>query len=108
MDEDPVFYKKFSQLIEDAIKSFTDRRINEAQYLLTVNKIRTEFVSGAMEGTPSVLSNKPEARAFYNIVKEIILKNHTGINIDSINEKIANAGIGIAGVYSKFIIRDWK
>ena len=107
MDEDPVFYKKFSQLISDAIQSFIEKRLTEAQYLATVMGIRNNFVHGTAEGTPSILSGRQEARAFYGIIKTTLFKDNTAEQSSQVNERLAGAGIDIASIIQKLIIRDW-
>jgi len=39
MDEDPAFYKKFSDMLKKAIKEYEEHRINETEYLKRVNEI---------------------------------------------------------------------
>jgi type I restriction enzyme R subunit len=102
MDEDPVFYKKFSQLIDETIKSFRDKRLTEAQYLAAVTNIRSKFTEGNIDGTPAALNGRPEARAFYGIVKEKLFKdNH------EMNDILAEAGVKISEIISRLVIRDW-
>lgn len=104
MDEDPVFFKKFSQLIDDAIKSFREKRMSEAQYLASIMNIRNNFAHGRMEGTPTVLDGKPEARAFYGVIKEKI----AGSDSAEVKDKLAQVGVGIDSILTKLMIRDWK
>lgn len=106
MDEDPVFYKKFSELIDEAIKTFQEKRMNEAQYLANVISIRNNFAHGKVDGTPPILNGKPEARAFYNIVKENLFKG-TSDSLE-INTKLAETGIDLSQIVSKLLIRDWQ
>ena len=112
MEEDPVFYKKFSELINEAIKDFQEKRKNEAQYLANILSIHNNFTKGNADGTPSVLNGKPEARAFYGILKEnLFSKADTKANDsdnDMVNNKLADAGIELAMLISKLVIRDWK
>jgi type I restriction enzyme R subunit len=34
MDEDPVFYRKFSEILQKIIDGYRQKRIDDAQYLL--------------------------------------------------------------------------
>src|SRR5690625_7021967 len=45
MDEDPAFYKKFSQLIEATISEFYSKRISDLEYLKRMNDIRKNVLS---------------------------------------------------------------
>lgn len=108
MEKDEAFYKKFSQLLEDAIKSFQENRISEAEYLKAILNIRDQFEKGYLEDIPQTLLNKPEARAFFGVLSEVF-ENSFGKEI-AIQQKdvLANIGIDISKIIEKLIIRDWK
>ena len=108
MEKDEAFYKKFSQLLEDAIKSFQENRISEAEYLKAILNIRDQFEKGYLEDIPQTLLNKPEARAFFGVLSEVF-ENSFGKEI-AIEQKdvLANIGIDISKIIEKLIIRDWK
>ncbi len=36
MDEDPTFYKQFSELLEDTIRAYREKRLSEREYLNSV------------------------------------------------------------------------
>lgn len=108
MEKDEAFYKKFSQLLEDAIKSFHENRISEAEYLKAILNIRDQFEKGYLEDIPETLLNKPEARAFFGVLSEVF-ENSFGKEI-AVKQKdvLANIGIDISKIIEKLIIRDWK
>jgi type I restriction enzyme R subunit len=108
MDEDPVFYKKFSQLIDETIKAFLDKRLTEGQYLEAILKSRDSLVKGSSDGTPSVLNGKPEARAFYGILTENILPPSIEPIPSNILDSLAQMGIEINDIIQRLTIRDWK
>ncbi len=112
MEEDPVFYKKFSELINEAINDFQEKRNTEAQYLEHILSIHSKFAKGNADGTPPMLNGRPEARAFFGILKENLfpdVQRESGDNeSDSNNNKLAEAGIELSGIISKLVIRDWK
>lgn len=108
MDEDPVFYKKFSQLIDETIRAFQDKRLTEGQYLETILKSRDNLVKGSTDGTPSILNGKPEARAFYGILSESILPPSIEPLPSSFTEPIAKMGVEITDIIQRLTIRDWK
>jgi type I restriction enzyme R subunit len=108
MDEDPVFYKKFSQLIDETIKAFLDKRLTESQYLEAILKSRDNLVKGSTDGTPSILNGKPEARAFYGILAENILPPSIEPIPSSFTEPIAKMGVEITDIIQRLTIRDWK
>ncbi len=76
MEEDPAFYKKFSQMIKDAINDYRAKRITEAEYLLRVQNIKETVLSHTDKDMPDEIFNNFEARAFY------------GLTYEKLNEKI--------------------
>lgn len=72
MEEDPALYKRFSEMIVETIRKFLADRISDQEYLEKMQKIRRGVEEGTIEGQPSELHNKPEARAFYGIIKDEI------------------------------------
>jgi len=71
MDEDPAFYKKFSQLLKETIADYEAKRISEAQYLSKVQDIMDNVLTRTDDEVPDFLKNKDEAKAFYGISKEL-------------------------------------
>lgn len=99
MDEDPAFYKKFSQLLKETIADYEAKRISEVQYLLNVQDIMDNVLTKTDDEVPDLLVGKDEAKAFYGITKEllnekikdeIVLKEvsvQTALNIDELIRK---------------------
>ena len=71
MDEDPAFYKKFSQLLKETIADYEAKRISEAQYLSKVKDIMDNVLTRTDNEVPDSLKDKEEAKAFYGISKEL-------------------------------------
>jgi len=63
MDEDPAFYKKFSQML---------REISEAQYLSRVQDIMNKVLSRTDNDIPEQLRDREAAKAFYGITAEAL------------------------------------
>lgn len=70
MDEDPVFYKKLSQLIKETIEEYKQSRIDETQYLLKIQEIEARFLDGTQENVPAAIQDRKTAIAFYNFINE--------------------------------------
>ncbi|CAN5772310.1 HsdR family type I site-specific deoxyribonuclease [soil metagenome] len=70
MDEDPAFYKKFSQMLRETIEDYEAKRIDEAQYLSKVQDIMDSVLSRTDSDIPELLREKDVAKAFYGIVNE--------------------------------------
>ena len=79
MEEDPAFYKKFSQMLKETIADYEARRINEVQYLNKVQEIMNIVLSRTDSDIPEVLKDKDIAKAFY------------GLTVESLSEKIQDS-----------------
>lgn len=76
MEEDPAFYKKFSEMLKEAIADYEAKRIDEAQYLSRVQEIMNNVLAHTDNDIPEVLRDKDIAKAFY------------GLTLESLNKKI--------------------
>jgi len=72
MDEDPAFYKKFSQMLKDAIAEYETKRITEAQYLKRVQEIMNDVLAHTDKDIPEQLKNRDIAKAFYGLTVEVL------------------------------------
>ncbi len=70
MEEDPAFYKKFSQMLKETITEYENNRINEAQYLKKVQEIMFNVLSHTDSDIPEILNGKDAAKAFYGLTVE--------------------------------------
>lgn len=70
MEEDPAFYKKFSQMLKDTIAEYEAKRLDEAQYLAKVQEIMESVLAHTDDDIPTKLRDKDVAKAFYGIVNE--------------------------------------
>jgi type I restriction enzyme, R subunit len=81
MNEDPVFYKKLSTLIQETIDAYHQHRIDEVEYLKKAKGFENQFLSGQQNDIPKSIQNKPNAIAFYNLTHTILdqaFKNFDG------------------------------
>ncbi len=76
MDEDPAFYKKFSQMLKETIVDYEAKRINETQYLGRVQEIMGNVLAHTDSDIPEALRERDIAKAFY------------GLTVESLGEKI--------------------
>jgi type I restriction enzyme R subunit len=70
MEEDPAFYKKFSQMLKQTISDYELKRITEAQYLSKVQDIMNSVLSHTDSDIPDVLKNRDVAKAFFGLTME--------------------------------------
>ncbi|MFZ2324312.1 MAG: HsdR family type I site-specific deoxyribonuclease [Ignavibacteriaceae bacterium] len=76
MNEDPAFYKKFSQLLKESIAEYEAKRISETEYLKRVQEIMDNVLTHTDSDIPVALKDKDVAKAFY------------GLCVEALNEKI--------------------
>jgi type I restriction enzyme R subunit len=67
MAEDPAFYKRFSEMLEDAIRAFHAHRLSDAQYLTQVTEISESVRDRKGDDVPAELRQRDVAKAFYGI-----------------------------------------
>lgn len=108
MDEDPVFYKKFGALVDEAIKAFIEKRMTEAEYLKQMLEARANLVKGSFSGVPAELQGNPEARAFYGIVKEVLSRELPSSNLTKVDTVLTQTGLDLSQLIQRLVIRDWK
>ena len=108
MNEDPVFYKRLSELIKQTIEEYRQQRINEAQYLAKVKALENTFLNGETDNIPVSLKNKPEAIAYFNTTQEIL---KAALSTKNEQEKISIAAEfaeGIDEIIKSIIFKDGK
>jgi type I restriction enzyme R subunit len=70
MEEDPAFYKKFSELIQTAIDDFKEQRISDLDYLKRASDLHDQVVAKKHDDVPDRISDNDEACAYYGAAKE--------------------------------------
>lgn len=101
MEEDPAFYKKFSEMLKDAISDYELHRISEIQYLERVKDIMEKVLARTDSDIPVRLEDRDVAKAFY------------GITLDELEHKIKDSNVRQAvsteiALSADDIIRDLK
>lgn len=81
MDEDPAFYKKFSQMLKETIDDYEMKRISEAHYLSRVQDIMNTVLDHTDNDIPDQLRARDVAKAFY------------GITVEALSEKIQDSEV---------------
>ena len=113
MDEDPVLFKKLSELIEEAIEAFRRQRLSELEYLRRVEEIEAQVESGVVRGIPQILHSRPEARAYYGVLTEVLGASYEAADgepaADHLNsDRLAQAGLDIDGLIEMHKKVDWE
>ena len=71
MQEDPAFYRRFSELLEDAIRAFREHRFSDAEYLRRVSKIAERVRNRTGDDIPKALAHRDVAKAFFGVLQEV-------------------------------------
>jgi type I restriction enzyme R subunit len=76
-EEDPVFFKRFSDLIRQAIEDYRLKRIADAEYLRRVAAAQDAVTTRKVGGLPTALQHHDAAIALFNVLNlpEISLKD---------------------------------
>lgn len=104
MQEDPIYFMKFAELIQRTIEDYHQKRIDEAEYLNRAKQFDEKFFKGRTDEAPEELANNEVALAFYNYSKSVY-KN------DGLSESKFHIEMGLAidkGVKSNIYLNDKK
>lgn len=104
-DENPTYYKKFSERIEEIISEYKEKRISDADYLKRMNDVKEDYRKG-YSGTsyPGKIKHNIHAQAFYGVTKDILREKH---DIYELDEVIADLSIDMNMVIEKNSKVDW-
>ena len=70
MDSDPAFYKKFSQLIREAIEAYEQGRLSDNEYLERMLQFKEDVLKHTDSELPTELEHNNAAKAYYGIALE--------------------------------------
>lgn len=73
LDEDPALYRRFSELLEETILAFRERRISEQEYLRKAFEVAGKVASqdrGA--AVPAAIAGNADAQAVFGVVEEVL------------------------------------
>jgi len=70
MEEDPVLYQKLSEVIDEAIKAYLEKRLSEEEYLKKMFEAWNEAKEQGSSKVPVELRSDPEAKAYFRLLQE--------------------------------------
>ena len=68
MEEDPVLYQKLSEVIDEAIKAYLEKRMTEEEYLQKMLETWKEAQEQGSSKVPSELRGHPDAKAYFRLL----------------------------------------
>ena len=92
MDEDPAFFSKFSELIQEVIDASRAKRLSDLEYLNQVIRLRDQVVSGRHDDAPAKLRDNDEACAYYGVVKPIY-QAHNSFSEQELDDMAADTAL---------------
>jgi type I restriction enzyme R subunit len=104
MDEDPAFYRKFSEMLEDAIRAFRERRLADRDYLAKVNEIAESIRNRKDDGLPEALKHRDVGKAYFGILGESLGKMSGSPDF---LEQVAQTAIRIDDIIRSEAIVNW-
>jgi len=73
MMDDPAFYRRFSDLLEEAIRAFQQERLSDAEYLRRVSEIAEKVRNRTGDEIPEALAHYDVAKAFFGVLQEVFV-----------------------------------
>jgi type I restriction enzyme R subunit len=105
MDEDPAYYRRFSDMLEEAIRAFREKRLADADYLAKVREIAEAIRTRSGDSLPESLRHHDVAKAFYGIVHEVFARQMNGGS--AVAELGASAALRIDELIQRERIVNW-
>ncbi|KPV54132.1 hypothetical protein SE17_05600 [Kouleothrix aurantiaca] len=101
MDEDPAFYRRFSELIEETINAYRQGRIDQVEYMRRAQEALDQMRAGEHRGQPPQLARYQHASAYYGAIHEPLAT--FGLS----DERIADVAIRQEAIIEQNKVTDW-
>lgn len=101
MDDDPVFYQRFSDMLQKVIDDFRQKRIDDNTYFTKVSEIMKSVMNRTGDDIPNTLEGKDVAKAYFGILDQALK------DIFEDKEKLAFCAIEIDKIINNNIIVQW-
>ncbi len=105
MQEDPAFYKRFSELLKETIAAFREERIKANEYLKQVTEIMNAVLNRTGDHIPDKLAGHDVAKAYFGSIKETLARFDKGD--DEFDAAIADTALAIDEVIERNRIVNW-
>ena len=102
LEQDPAFYRKFSQLIDETLAALREGRLAELDALEQADELRDQVAEGRDKELPPQLNRYKHAPAYYGVMREVLNEHQLD---DAI---LADMAIQIETIIEQHKIRDWR
>lgn len=110
-EENPSFYKKFSERIQEIIDEYKLKRITDAEYLQHMETIKNDFRRGYSGTTyPKKIKQNNHAQAFYGVIKDILSTESFAKDMredEGYNDLLADMAIEMDDIIERNSKVDW-
>src|ERR1700730_4037608 len=90
MEEDPALYRRFSGMLEQAIRENREKRISEKDYLNNIVDLASRVARRDHgRAVPPVLRSNDDAQAFYGLLQPVLSRSGNGQNAEEAAAEIA-------------------
>ena len=106
MDEDPVRWRRFAELVKQAVDDYRNRRIGDVEFLKSMRGVQDAIVRGREEDIPAPLRGRKAAQAYFGVLGEV-LANYPGLGAEARADLAAEMAGAVDDVICDRSIRDW-
>lgn len=104
MEEDPTFYREFSELLEDTIRAYRERRLSERDYLNSVVDLASKVArKDRGREVPEPIRGDDDAQAFFGVL-DTRLTTSGGVQVSG--DDAAHIALEIVGIIRAHLIVD--
>ena len=107
MEEDPVLYQKLSEVIDEAIRAYLEKRLSEEEYLQKMLDLWNEAKGQGSSNVPQELRSHPDATAYFRLFHEGLGKATGGTPRSDLAAIAAETALKAVKVIDEKKIRDW-
>lgn len=107
MEEDPILWQKLSQVIDEAIRAYLDKRMSEEEYLQTMLKAWREAQEQGASKLPGDLQGHPDAKAYFRLLLDGMGKVAGAGQRDDLAAIAAETAVKATKVIEEKKVRDW-
>jgi type I restriction enzyme R subunit len=108
MEEDPVFYQRFSEMIKRAIQAYRDGVLQAAGYLSQVTQHMHAVLNRTGDDLPAILETEDVAKAYYGVINEQIGQAIGEERTQALTEELGKVAIRIDRMIDQHRIVKWS
>lgn len=107
MEEDPALYRRFSEMLEETIRDYREKRMSERDYLSNIIDLASKVARREHDRVmPAAIRGNDDAQAFFGLIRPVLSRSADGENADAAAAEIALRLIDI--MKSHHIVGVWS